>query len=173
MVREGFSGGTRAAFLSYWKALLIRFCVIIRSCLMLMLLIRSFAILISSIFWANYVLLKLGVYTRTLKKHQVVRDLKKFENHWSKRSTVAIGKLEQQVSKASHCGSKQQQRSPDEINLLLLVCATYTVYGRYSSRTSRSWWIAHSTQRQRRGCSTTYVLSIPLQVDIINGKISK
>jgi len=48
---------------------------------MLMLLIRLFAILILSIFWANYVLLKLGVYTRTSKKHQVVRDLKKFENH--------------------------------------------------------------------------------------------
>ena len=34
--------------------------------------------------WANYVLLKPGVYTPTLKKHQVVRDLKKFENHCSK-----------------------------------------------------------------------------------------
>ena len=83
VVREGFSGGTRTAFLSYWKALLIRFCVIIRSCLMLVLLIRLFAILILSIFWENYVLLKLGVYTRTLKKYQVVRDLKTFENHWS------------------------------------------------------------------------------------------
>jgi len=37
VVRKGFSGGTRTDFLSYWKALLIRFCVIIRSCLMLML----------------------------------------------------------------------------------------------------------------------------------------
>jgi len=26
------------------------------------------------------------VYTPTLKKHQVVRDLKKFENHWFKRN---------------------------------------------------------------------------------------
>jgi len=51
---------------------------------MLMLLIRLFAILLLSIFLANYVLLKLGVYTRTLKEHQVVRDLKKFGNHWSK-----------------------------------------------------------------------------------------
>jgi len=51
---------------------------------MLMLLIRLFVILILSIFWANYVLLKQGVYTRALKKHQVVRDLKKFENHWAK-----------------------------------------------------------------------------------------
>jgi len=27
------------------------------------------------------------------------------------------------------------------------------VYGCYSSHTSHSWWIAHSTQRQRRGCN--------------------
>jgi len=40
--------------------------------------------------------------------------------------TVAIGKPERHVRKASHCGSKQQQRSPDdEITLLLLVRATY------------------------------------------------
>jgi len=45
-------------------------------------LIRLFAILILSIFWANYVLLKPGVYTPTLKKHQVVCDLKKFESIW-------------------------------------------------------------------------------------------
>ena len=29
------------------------------------------------------------------------------------------------------------------------------IYGCCSSRTSRSWWIAHSTQRQRRGCNNT------------------
>ena len=33
--------------------------------------------------WANHVLLKPGVYTPTLKKYQVVRDVKKFENHWA------------------------------------------------------------------------------------------
>jgi len=27
------------------------------------------------------------------------------------------------------------------------------IYGCYSSPTSHSWWIAHSTQRQRRGCN--------------------
>jgi len=27
------------------------------------------------------------------------------------------------------------------------------INGCYSSRTSRSWWIAHSTQRQPRGCN--------------------
>ena len=29
------------------------------------------------------------------------------------------------------------------------------IYGCYSSRTSLSWWIAHSTQRQPRGCNST------------------
>ena len=29
----------------------------------------------------------------------------------------------------------------------------------YSSRTSRSWWIAHSTQHQRRGCNSCLYLS--------------
>jgi len=39
------------------------------------------------------------------------------------------------------------------ITLLLLVRATYIWC--CSSRTSRSWWITHSIQRQRRGCSNT------------------
>jgi len=37
---------------------------------------------------------------------------------------VAIGNPERHVRRASHRGSKQQQRSPDEITLLLLVRAT-------------------------------------------------
>jgi len=41
------------------------------------------------------------------------------------KSIVAIGKPERQVRKASHCGSKQQQRSHAMITLLLLVCTTY------------------------------------------------
>ena len=40
-------------------------------------------------------------------------------------SCVAIGKIERQVSKASHCGSKQPQKSPDEITLLLSARSTY------------------------------------------------
>ena len=32
--------------------------------------------------WANYVLLKPGVYTPMLKKHRVVRDHNKLEDHW-------------------------------------------------------------------------------------------
>ena len=38
---------------------------------------------------------------------------------------VAVRKLERKERKASHCGSKQQKRSPDEITLLLLVRSTY------------------------------------------------
>jgi len=50
----------------------------------------------------------------------------------------ATGKHERHVSKASHCGSKQQQRLCTAITLLLLLRATYT-YCCCSSRTSRSW----------------------------------
>jgi len=48
---------------------------------------------------------------------------------WSQHHFVAIRKPERQVCKASHCGSKQQWRSPDEITLLLLVGATYEYMG--------------------------------------------
>ena len=65
------------------------------------------------------------------------------------RGFVAIGNPERHVRKASHRGSKQQYRSPDEITLLLLVRAAY-IYC-CSSRTSRSWWITQSTQYHRRG----------------------
>jgi len=44
---------------------------------------------------------------------------------WSQHHFVAIGNPERHVRRASHRGSKQQQRSPDEITLLLLVRATY------------------------------------------------
>jgi len=52
-------------------------------------------------------------------------------------SHVAIGNPERHVRKASHRGSKQQQRSPDEITPFLLVRATYKYF--CSSRTFRSW----------------------------------
>jgi len=56
---------------------------------------------------------------------------------------VAIGKPERQVRKT---GCKQL-RSRATITLLLLVRATF-IYSRCcSSRTARSWWIAHSSQR--------------------------
>ena len=67
--------------------------------------------------------------------------------------SVAIGNPERHVRKASHRGSKQQKRSPDEITLLLLVRATYIYF--CSSRTSRSWWITQSTQHHRRGCNNS------------------
>jgi len=40
-------------------------------------------------------------------------------------TTDVIGKSEQQMHKASYCGSKQQYKSPDKITLLLLVRTTY------------------------------------------------
>jgi len=63
---------------------------------------------------------------------------------WSKHHFVVIGKPRRQVCKISHCGSKQQQRSHVVHILFLLVCDTYIWC--CSSRTSRSWRIAHSTQ---------------------------
>jgi len=44
---------------------------------------------------------------------------------WSQHHFVAIGKPKWQAHKASHCGSKQQQRSHAAITLLLLVRATH------------------------------------------------
>jgi len=74
-----------------------------------------------------------------------------FTSSWSQHHFVALGKPKRQVHKASHCGSEQQQRlSPDEITHCLRHIRVYVCY---SSRTSSSWWIAHSTQRQPRGCN--------------------
>ena len=55
---------------------------------MLMLLIRLFAIIMLSTFELITFFWNQGVYTPTLKKHQVVRDLKKFENHWAKAMAI-------------------------------------------------------------------------------------
>jgi len=44
---------------------------------MLMLLIRLYAILILSTFWANYILLKPGAYTPTLKNIKWLKNIKK------------------------------------------------------------------------------------------------
>ena len=81
--------------------------------------------------------------------------------------SVAIGKPERQVRKASHCGSKQQCISPDvtistynqrftSIRGLspsslhrhhsIVACSRHVYLG-WSSRTFRSWWTAHSAQR--------------------------
>jgi len=74
-------------------------------------------------------------------------------------ATVAIRNPERHVRKASHRGSKQQWRSPDEITLLLLVRTTHIYF--CSSRTSRSWWITQSTQRHRRGCNNIPSVAVP------------
>jgi len=42
----------------------------------------------------------------------------------------------------------------DHVPQTLYYCLfTPRIYGCYSSRTSSSWWIAHSTQRQPEGCN--------------------
>jgi len=62
---------------------------------------------------------------------------------------VVIRKAEQQVRKASHCGTKQQ-RSYVLLILFLLIRTTWC----FSSRTSRSWWIACSPPHLLRDCNT-------------------
>ena len=75
VVREGFSGGTRAAFLSYSKSFVNLF--LCNSFVCYANVAYSFICEINlKYISANYVLLKPGVYTPALKKHQVVRDLK-------------------------------------------------------------------------------------------------
>ena len=46
------------------------------------------------------------------------------------------------------------------------------IYGCYSSRTSRSWWIAHSTQGQPRGCNTTLGRFMPNTTLGMTGSLS-
>jgi len=41
----------------------------------------------------------------------------------------------------------------------IIACSRH-IYECYSSRTSRSWWMEHSAQRQRRGCNSTYFESV-------------
>jgi len=80
-------------------------------------------------------------------------------------SRVAIGKPERQVRKASRCGSKQQYRSHAAITPLLLVRATYIWC--CSSHTFCSWWITHSTQRQRRGSNNIPSFFTTNRTDIV------
>jgi len=46
--------------------------------------------------------------------------------------------------------SNNRDHTPRSLYYCLLVPH---IYGCYSSHTSRSWWIEHSTQRQWRGCN--------------------
>jgi len=69
--------------------------------------------------------------------------------------TVVIGNPELHVRKASHRGSKQQQRSCVAISYYTVLHARATHIYCCSSRTSRSWWITQSTQRHRKGCNST------------------
>ena len=84
--------GTRAAILSYWKSFVNSF-LCNNSFVCYANVANSFIGYIDlKYIWANYVLLKPWVFTPTLKKHQVVRDLKKFENHCC-RPTALSGML--------------------------------------------------------------------------------
>ena len=81
VAREGFSDGKRAVFLSYLKSFVNSF-LCFNSFVCYANVANSFVCYINlKYIGANDVLLKPGVYTPTLRKHQVVRDLKKFENH--------------------------------------------------------------------------------------------
>ena len=96
------------------------------------------------------------VMSQNWLKRQVLLAIhaQKNSKSWQRTSLydyVASRNPERHVRKASHHGSKQQWRSPDEITLLLLVRATYTYF--CSSRTSRSRWIIQSTPHHRRGCN--------------------
>ena len=70
---------------------------------------------------------------------------------WSQHDFVAIGNPERYMCAKLRIVAASNKRSCAMITLLLLVRATY-IYC-CSSRTSRSWWITHSTQR--RGCNST------------------
>jgi len=43
-------------------------------------------------------------------------------------------------------------------NLFYCCLLALHIWWRYSSRTSRSWWIIQSTQHHRRGCNTTLLV---------------
>ena len=66
-------------------------------------------------------------------------------------STVAIGKLERQVRKASHWQQATVETCHDHSYRLFAphIC------GCYSSRTSRSWWITHITRTPNEEVVTT------------------
>jgi len=79
------TSGTRAAFLPYSKSFANSF-LCYNSLVCYANVANLFICYINlKYIGVNYILLKPGVYTPTLKKHQVVRGLKKFENHWLRR----------------------------------------------------------------------------------------
>jgi len=55
-----------------------------------------------------------------------------------------------------HGAVPPEARGPMQLHRLhRLKASPAHIYGCYSSPTSRSWWITHWTQRQRRGCNNT------------------
>ena len=71
----------------------------------------------------------------------------------NKRCTIAIGNPSRKYAKLHTVAAKNHRdHTPRSLYYCLFVPH---IYGCYSSRTSRSWWITHSTQRQRRFCNST------------------
>jgi len=70
---------------------------------------------------------------------------------WSQHHFVAIRKPERQLHKASHWQQATRDHAPWSLCYCLFVPR---IYGCYTSRTSQSWWITHSTQHQLRDCNT-------------------
>jgi len=64
---------------------------------------------------------------------------------WSKHHFVVIANVEQQVCKAFHC-CIAPSNNKDPTSWLFYLCL-FAPHGCRSSRTSRSWWIAHAPQR--------------------------
>ena len=71
---------------------------------------------------------------------------------WSKNHFVVIGKPWRQVCKL-HAVAARNNRDPTSSSFYFCLFAT-NIYGCCSSRTSCSWWIAHSTQHLPSGCNT-------------------
>ena len=82
--------------------------------------------------------------------------------HWSVKYfilRIRISKIFRSESPSGMCtklhtvaANNNRGHAPQTLYYFLFVS---NIYGCYSSRTSRSWWIAHSMQRQRRGCNIT------------------
>jgi len=62
---------------------------------------------------------------------------------WAKHHFVVIGKAEQQVRKAFHTVAPSNNEDPTSCSFYFCLFAQH---GCCPSHTSRSWWIAHSTQ---------------------------
>jgi len=65
---------------------------------------------------------------------------------------VAIGKPKCKCAKLHTMAAASNNKDHMPLSLYYHLFVPH-IYGCYSSRTSRSWWITHSTQCQPRGCN--------------------